>query len=117
MFHAGIIDLTEMALYIGFDSSTQSLTTVVIEVADGERRVVFERTLGFDETLPDYGTAHGVLPSADGCTVVAPPMMWADALDRMMAILASSGIDLGAVRAVSGAAQQHGSVYLSGDGV
>ena len=32
-----------MALYIGFDSSTQSLTAVVIEVTDRERRIVFER--------------------------------------------------------------------------
>jgi xylulokinase len=39
--------------------------------------------------------------------------MWADALDRMMATLASSGLALREVRAVSGAGQQHGSVYLS----
>jgi len=106
-----------MALYIGFDASTQSLTAVVVEVAGGERRIVFERTLTFDETLPHYGTKHGVLTSADGYTVVAPPVMWADALDRMMAILAASGIDLAAVRAVSGAAQQHGSVYMTNDGL
>jgi xylulokinase len=102
-----------MPLYIGFDSSTQSLTAIVIEIAPGTRRVVFERSLLFDETLPQYRTRHGVLPSDDGKTVVAPTAMWADALDRMMATLASSGIDLTQVRAVSGAGQQHGSVYLT----
>jgi xylulokinase len=106
-----------MALYIGFDSSTQSLTAVVIEVTDRERRIVFERSLSFDETLPQYRTRHGVLPSEDGRTVVAPTVMWADALDRMMAILASNGLDLSQVRAISGDAQQHGSVYLSARGL
>jgi xylulokinase len=106
-----------MPLYIGFDSSTQSLTAVVIEIAGHERRIVFERSLPFDETLPQYKTRHGVLPSEDGRTVVAPTVMWADALDRMMATLASSGLDLAAIRAISGAGQQHGSVYFTADGV
>lgn len=106
-----------MALYIGFDSSTQSLTAVAIEVTDRERRVVFERSLSFDEVMPQYGTRHGVLTSQNGRTVVAPTIMWADALDRMMAILASSGMPLAGIRAVSGAAQQHGSVYLTKRGV
>jgi xylulokinase len=106
-----------MALYIGFDSSTQSLTAVVIAVGGPDRRIVFERTLQFDEVVPQYMTRHGVLPSEDGRTVVAPTAMWADALDRMMAILASSGLTLSDVRALSGAAQQHGSVYLSKPGI
>ena len=102
-----------MALYIGFDSSTQSLTAVVVEIAGSERRVAFERSLPFDETLPQYHTHRGVLPSDDSRTVVAPTVMWADALDRMMAMLASSGLDLAEIRAISGAGQQHGSVYFT----
>ena len=40
--------------------------------------------------------------------------MWADALDRMMSILARDAtVDIGGIRAISGAAQQHGSVYLN----
>jgi len=106
-----------MALYIGFDSSTQSLTAVVIEIAGRERRIVLERSLPFDETLPQYRTHHGVLSSEDGRTVVAPTVMWADALDRMMATLTSSGIDPAEVKAISGAGQQHGSVYFTAAGV
>lgn len=105
-----------MALYIGFDSSTQSLSAVVIEIAGRERRIAFERSLSFDETLPQYHTRHGVLSSEDGRTVVAPTVMWADALDRMMATLAASGIDLAEIRAISGAGQQHGSVYFTAAG-
>src|SRR5439155_1478085 len=49
----------------------------------------------------------------DGKTVTAPPVMWAAALDRMAGILAAGGVDLAAIRAVSGSGQQHGSVYLN----
>ena len=50
---------------------------------------------------------------ADG-EVQAPPAMWADALDRMLAELAQSAeLDLDGLRAISGSAQQHGSVYLN----
>jgi len=102
-----------MSLYIGFDSSTQSLTAVVIEIGGHDRRIAFEQTLAFDETLPQYKTRHGVLTSDEGRTVVAPAAMWADALDRLMATLAASGLDLRDIRAISGAGQQHGSVYVS----
>jgi xylulokinase len=102
-----------MAAYLGFDSSTQSLTATVIEIAGSARRVVFERVLEFDAELPEYGTTHGVTASSDGRTVTAPPAMWAAALERMAGILAASGLDLSTIRAVTGSAQQHGSVYLA----
>ena len=86
-----------MPLYLGLDSSTQSLTAIVIEVADRGRRVVLERTLVFDEALPSYGTRHGVLLSDDPRIAAAPPLMWAEALDLMMGTIASSGLDLGAI--------------------
>ena len=41
------------------------------------------------------------------------PLMWAEALDVMMARVATSGLDLRQLAAVSGSAQQHGSVYLN----
>ena len=53
-----------MPLYLGLDSSTQSLTAIVIEVSDSRREVVFESSMNFDEALPRYGTRHGVLPRA-----------------------------------------------------
>jgi len=100
-------------LYLGLDSSTQSLSAVVVEVSGEDRRVVLETSLAFDETLPEYGTSHGVLPNADSAIKVSPPLMWLEALDLMLARLQSSGLDLSRLAAVSGSAQQHGSVYLS----
>ena len=102
-----------MPLFLGLDSSTQSLTAIVLEAEGGRRRIAFESSVAFDETFPKYGTRHGVLPSEDPATAVSPPLMWVDALERMMGRLAESGLDLKRLAAISGSAQQHGSVYLN----
>jgi xylulokinase len=102
-------------LFVGLDSSTQSLSAVVIEVQDDERRVALETSLLFDEALPHYGTQHGILPRTDPAVAVSSPIMWAEALDVMMGRLARSGIDLSRVVGISGSAQQHGSVYLNAE--
>ncbi len=99
--------------YLGLDSSTQSLSAVVIEVAgDGPARVVLETSLNFDEALPHYGTKHGVLPRTDAASV-SSPVMWAEALDLLLGHLAARGTNLESIAAISGSAQQHGSVYLN----
>lgn len=106
-----------MALYLGFDCSTQSMTAAVIEAdarRPGEWRTVFESALRFEEALPAYRTEHGVLPHDDPRVSQAPPAMWAAALDLMMARVAASGIDVRAIAGISGGAQQHGSVYMHG---
>jgi xylulokinase len=102
-----------MPLYLGLDSSTQSLSAIVLEAEGDRRRVAFESSLQFDEALPQYRTRHGVLPSEDPATAASPPLLWAEALDLMMARIAQSGLDLSRLAAISGSAQQHGSVYLN----
>ena len=111
-------------LYLGLDSSTQSLTAIVIEVDGTNAHVVFDASLPFDETFPEYGTDHGVLSAVAQSAPAEPgraaeafssPVMWADALDAMFGRVADSGLDLGALAAVSGSAQQHGSVYLNAE--
>ena len=113
-------------LYLGLDSSTQSLTAIVIEVDGAEAHVVFDESLTFDETFPQYGTDHGVLPPAFASAsalrasaglrrgeVFSSPVMWAEALEVMMRRIADSGLDISRLAAISGSAQQHGSVYLT----
>ena len=103
-----------MALYVGLDSSTQSLTATVIEAGPAARRVVFEHSVAFDRDLPAYGTTNGVLRHADPLVVTSPPLMWAEALDRMMATLASTrAFDASRIAAIAGCGQQHGTVYLN----
>jgi xylulokinase len=101
------------ALYLGLDCSTQSFSAVVLESSGGRHRVVFERSLPFDATLPHYGTRHGVLPSVAPAVAHSSPVMWIEALDRLFAELAASGLDLRLLAALSGSAQQHGSVYMN----
>jgi len=103
-----------MAIYLGFDLGTQGLTAIAIEAGAARRELLFERSFEFDAEFPRYGTSHGVLPREDALTAASSPLMWADALERMMALVATeSGLDLSRIRAVSGSAQQHGSVYLN----
>lgn len=97
-------------LYAGLDCSTQSLSAVVIDAAGGECEVVFRDALDFDRDLPAFGTHHRVGVSRPDGTVHAPPRLWAAALERMLERIAR-GIDAARLRAISGAAQQHGSVY------
>jgi xylulokinase len=100
-------------LYLGLDASTQHLTLQALDVDSDAPRLVLEHTTHFDRDLPAYGTRHGILPSDDPRVAVAPPLMWAEALDRAMAAFARSGLEVSRVAAVSGSAQQHGSVYLN----
>ena len=98
------------ALYAGFDCSTQGLSLAVIRARSGHLDVVFRDSLNFDDDLPGFQTRHGVLASPAPGVVHAPPLMWASALERMLARLAAQ-IDRPSLRAISGSAQQHGSVY------
>src|SRR5438876_10668064 len=109
-----------MPLYLGLDSSTQSLTAIVIDVpstslgaSDRRPEVVFQSSLAFDEVLPKYGTRHDVLPHDDPAVVCSSPLMWAEALDVMLGCVARSGVDLSRLAAIFGSAQQPGSVYFS----
>jgi xylulokinase len=103
-----------VSIYLGLDSSTQSVTATAIEVERDRRAILFERSFRYDEALPAYGTTHGVLDSSDPKIVHAPPLMWSEALDRMIAeLVRDADIDWSRLRAVSGSAQQHGSVYVN----
>ena len=103
--------------FLGLDSSTQSLTASLIEVRPGHRAIVCEKSLAYDQELPAYGTDHGVI-RGEHAVVTAPPLMWAEALDRLMAsLVAEHPREMSALSAVSGSAQQHGSVYLTAEGL
>ena len=55
-----------------------------------------------------------VLPSSDPTIVHSSPLMWSHALDRMIdELVRDADVDWSALRAISGSAQQHGSVYVN----
>jgi xylulokinase len=103
-----------MPVFLGLDASTQSLTATLIEVAGARRQMLLEQAITYDAELPQYGTRHGVLREADPGIVSAPPLMWVEALDRAMGRLAGEHPgEMARLSAISGSAQQHGSVYLN----
>src|SRR5208283_1979074 len=98
-------------LFLGLDSSTQSLSAVVIDL--DTRKVVYEKSLNFDQALPQFKTRNGVLHSRDPLVKHSSPLLWAAALDLLFAQMKTDGVALGKILAVSGSGQQHGSVYLN----
>ncbi|KAJ6576398.1 hypothetical protein DFH09DRAFT_1276432 [Mycena vulgaris] len=97
-------------LFLGLDLSTQQLKAVIISEDDA---VVHESAVHFDNDLPQYGTTNGaILGPAEG-EVTSPVAMWLDAMDLLMERMKQAGIKFGEIAAISGAGQQHGSVYWS----
>jgi len=99
-----------MPLYLGLDSSTQSLSAVLLNLET--REVVLNHAVSFDERLPECGCRNGVLPDSDPTIAHSNPLMWLAALDLMCSDLQAAGVDLSSIAAISGSGQQHGSVYL-----
>ena len=98
-------------MFLGFDSSTQSLTAVLIDPTTGE--IVCQQSVNFGADLPQYGAPSGFIPGGENGEVHVDPRMWLDALDLVFGKL-SAATDLAKVEMIAGSGQQHGSVYLDG---
>lgn len=104
---------TSNATYLGFDLSTQQLKAIVV---DNNLAVLHETSVQFDTDLPGFRTYGGVIHKKDEPNVVvAPVVMWINALDMILDKLRVCGVDFSKVAAISGCAQQHGTVYWSKD--
>lgn len=99
-------------LYIGFDLSTQQLKGLVVT---SELKVVYLAKFDFDDCAQQFGVKKGVLTNEAEGEVFAPVAMWLHALDDVLQQLKSQGLDFGLVKGISGAGQQHGSVYWNGE--
>ncbi|XP_059279517.1 xylulose kinase 2-like isoform X2 [Lycium ferocissimum] len=101
--------LPQDSLFLGFDCSTQSLKATVL---DANLNIVISELVNYDSELPHYNTKGGVFrdPFVNG-RIVSPTLMWVEALDLILQRLEKSKLDFGKIAAVSGSAQQHGSVY------
>ena len=100
-----------MARYLGLDASTQSLSGLIIDMDTGT--VCANHSVVFGERLPQYHSPKGFLVHEDPRVRHSDPLMWVEALELLLADLVKAGVDLASVRGVSGAGQQHGSVYLA----
>jgi xylulokinase len=96
-------------LFLGLDSSTQSLKALAI---DTQFKVVAEFAVNFDADLPSFNTQGGVHKSPDGLSVTSPPQLWVAALDLLLERMQAARFPFADVVAVSGSGQQHGSIYF-----
>jgi xylulokinase len=72
---------------------------------------VHEVKVGFDADLSKYGIKKGVFIKKAEREVYAPVAMWLEAIDLVLQRLAEKGTPFERIKGISGAAQQHGSVY------
>lgn len=99
-------------LYIGFDLSTQQLKGLVVS---SDLKVEYEAKFDFDAHSHGFNIKKGVLTNEAEHEVFAPVALWLQALDWVLNTLNEQGLDFGRVKGISGAGQQHGSVYWSAD--
>eukprot|EP01059_Diplonema_ambulator_P005450 TRINITY_DN15187_c0_g1_i1.p1 TRINITY_DN15187_c0_g1~~TRINITY_DN15187_c0_g1_i1.p1 ORF type:complete len:561 (+),score=145.78 TRINITY_DN15187_c0_g1_i1:34-1683(+) len=97
-------------LYLGVDLGSQSLKLFII---DDKLEPVTEANVSFDKDLPHYQTTGGfhIHGASFNKEVTGPTLMWVEALERCFAQLVAQKAPLDRVVAISGSAQQHGSVY------
>jgi xylulokinase len=97
-------------MFLGLDSSTQSITAVLIDPESGQ--IACQLSVNFGAEFPKYHSPSGFIPGGKDGEVHANPLMWLEALDLLLARL-SSATDLSKVKLIAGSGQQHGSVYLN----
>lgn len=97
-------------MFLGFDSSTQSLSAIVLDI--DHNHPLAEASVNFGKDLPHYAAPSGFIPGGASGEVHANPIMWLEALDLVLEKL-SAAIDLSKVTMIAGSGQQHGSVYVN----
>ena len=103
-------------LALGLDSSTQSLSAVVIDIDTAEK--YFEHSLDYraDARLNRFGIGEDyILPPREEGEAEQPPLMYLASLDAMFADIREAGVPLESILLINTSGQQHGHVYLNGD--
>lgn len=100
---------------LGLDSSTQSLTAVVIDIE--ESRTVFEHSLDYakDPRLNRFGVDFSTYtaPPRQRGEADQPPAMYLASLDAMFEDLVNEGVEMSRIAVINDSGQQHGHVYLN----
>ena len=97
--------------FLGIDCSTQSMKGMIIngQLLTIERELI----INYDKHLPHFRTQNGVYLSKDETLVTSNPLMWVEALDLLFKKLKNIDLPLNNIKAISGSAQQHGTVYVN----
>ena len=103
-------------LALGLDSSTQSLSAVVINIDTAEK--CFEHSLDYraDARLNQFGIGEDyILPPREEGEAEQPPLMYLASLDAMFTDMREAGVPIESIRLINTSGQQHGHVYLNSD--
>ena len=109
-------DRKHLRLALGLDSSTQSLSAVVIDIDTAEK--YFEHSLDYraDARLNRFGIGEDyILPPREEGEAEQPPLMYLASLDAMFADMREADVPLESIRLINTSGQQHGHVYLNSD--
>lgn len=79
-------------------------------------KVLYEAKVDFDADLGKYGIKKGVFVNEVEHEVNAPVAMWLEAIDLVLQRLEENDTPFHRIKGISGAGQQHGSVYWSASG-
>ncbi|KAK9493287.1 hypothetical protein V1508DRAFT_416281 [Lipomyces doorenjongii] len=99
-------------LFLGFDLSTQQIKVIAI---NSKLEPVLQAYVEFDVDTPEYKTRKGVYTNTELNEVFAPVAMWIKAFDILLGKMQAAGLNFAKVRGISGAGQQHGSVFWSAE--
>lgn len=101
-------------LSLGLDSSTQSLSAIIIDIDTAEK--CFEHAIDYraDTRTNDFGIGEDYIlpPKFDG-EAEQPPLMYLASLDALFADMRKAGIELNKIVVINTSGQQHGHVYLN----
>ncbi|KAK9372967.1 uncharacterized protein V1513DRAFT_201316 [Lipomyces chichibuensis] len=97
-------------LFLGFDLSTQQIKVIAI---NSKLEPVLQEYVEFDVDTPEYKTQKGVYTNPKLNEVYAPVAMWIKAFDILLGKMQAAGLNFAKVKSISGAGQQHGSVFWS----
>jgi xylulokinase len=104
---------SDTPLYLGFDLSTQQLKALAVT---SDLNVVYEAKFDFDADSTYSDVEKGVITNNEEHEVYAPVSMWLQAIDAVLQRLKYKELDFSRIRGISGAGQQHGSIYWSEQG-
>ena len=105
----------EFPLILGLDSSTQSLTAVVVDRRSPSTPITHSISFSADPRLQKitFNRQTMLLDAREPGEADQPPELFLDALELVFSDLKTQGVDWSKVGLVNISAQQHGHVYLS----
>ncbi len=101
-------------LALGLDSSTQSLSAIVIDIDKAEK--CFEHSIDYRADTRTNGFGIGedyILPPRVEGEAEQPPLMFLASLDAMFTDMCEAGVAMEDIVVINTSGQQHGHVYLS----